>query len=116
MSSVQNVKVANIRPKYNNLKEWVEDEMNVYIGRRGIVFINGERFPKTDSKWHNPFKITAELSREESLRKYHVYITQKVESGELDLKELSNKALGCWCFPNTCHGDILLEMCRSNDI
>lgn len=43
---VVNVKVAHIRPKYNNLKEWMEDENNEYVGRGGVVFVNGERFPK----------------------------------------------------------------------
>ena len=41
MSSVVNVKVAHIRPKYNDLEEWTKDPNNVYIGRAGIVFING---------------------------------------------------------------------------
>lgn len=40
--SVVNVKVANIRPRYNNLAEWMADENNVYIGRKGIVFINSK--------------------------------------------------------------------------
>ena len=44
--SVANCKVKYIRPKYNNLKEWMEDEQNIYIGRLGIVFINKVRFPK----------------------------------------------------------------------
>ncbi len=35
---IVNLKVANIRPKYKNLKEWMDDENNVYIGRKGIVF------------------------------------------------------------------------------
>ena len=41
--SVCNVKVNNIRPKYNNLKEWMDDPNNIYIGRGKIVFINNER-------------------------------------------------------------------------
>lgn len=42
--SVVNVKVANLRPHYNNLREWMQDEDNVYIGRKGVVFIDGKRF------------------------------------------------------------------------
>lgn len=111
MSSVQNVKVAFIRPQYNNLKEWIEDDKNLYVGRKGIVFINGERFPKTDSKWHNPFKISKDLSREESINKYRLYITTKITNGELNLDELKDKVLGCWCRPAYCHGDVLVELC-----
>jgi hypothetical protein len=44
--SVVNVKVKHIRPEYANLKEWTSDLNNVYIGRRGIVFVNKERYPK----------------------------------------------------------------------
>lgn len=51
---VCNVKVADIRPTYKDLKEWCADENNVYIGRKGIVFITDEagtkeRYPKQDS-------------------------------------------------------------------
>jgi len=38
---VVNVRVKSIRPKYNNLKEWIADGSNVYIGRGGVVFIDG---------------------------------------------------------------------------
>jgi hypothetical protein len=46
---VCNVKVNNIRPKYNNLKEWINDENNVYIYRGRIILLNNERFPPNDS-------------------------------------------------------------------
>ena len=45
---VCNSKVKYIRPEFNNLKECLECDNNVYIGRKGIVFVpteNGkERF------------------------------------------------------------------------
>lgn len=108
--SVVNVKVKFIRPKYNNLKEWMQDPNNVYIGRRGIVFIDGERFPKQDSIWCNPFKITNSLSRDECLIRYKTYIKQKLINKELDITLLQGKNLGCWCAPNKCHGNILQEL------
>jgi hypothetical protein len=43
--SVVNCKVQYIRPKYNNLKEWMNDPNNIYIGRGGVVFIDKKRFP-----------------------------------------------------------------------
>jgi hypothetical protein len=49
--------VSNIRPNYKNLEEWCNDPNNVYIGRKGIVFIDSERYPKYDSIWSNPYKI-----------------------------------------------------------
>lgn len=56
-TSVSNVKVQYIRPKYKNLKEWMDDPTNEYIGRAGAVFIDGKRFPKKASIWANPFKV-----------------------------------------------------------
>lgn len=110
--SVVNVKVANIRPHYRDLKCWTESAKNKYTGRRGIVFVNGERFPKTDSLWANPFKISKTLTREDVLRKYEEYILDKIKREGLQerLLELRGKKLGCWCKPEKCHGDILLKL------
>ena len=110
--SIVNVKVAFIRPKYNNLEEWINDPNNVYIGRRGIVFIDGVRFPKHDSIWCNPFKIDKNNDREQVIQKYKDYIIEKINNENLhdELLKLKNKNLGCWCKPACCHGDVLLEI------
>ena len=63
--SIVNCKVKHIRPKYNNLKEWTEDNNNVYIARGGIVFINKQRFPLFSSNFANPFKISRDGTHEE---------------------------------------------------
>jgi len=42
--SVVNCKVKYIRPEYNNLKEWMNNPNNVYIGREGVVFIDKNAF------------------------------------------------------------------------
>jgi hypothetical protein len=108
--SVINVKVKYIRPEYNNLEEWMQDENNVYIGRKGIVFINNQRFPLESSPFANPFKITSINSREIVLEQYEIYIREKIETGAVSLLELQGKTLGCWCHPEPCHGDILLRL------
>lgn len=111
--AVVNVKVANIRPKYSNLDSWMKDDNNVYIGRAGIVFINGERFPKKSSIWHNPFKIGSNETREMVIKKYEVYITEQLMTKKIPINrllELKNKNLGCWCTPLPCHGDVLLSL------
>ena len=112
MTTVVNVKVANIRPKYQNLKEWIEDDKNVYIGRKGVVFINGKRYPMINSIWHNPYKIDKNNTRKEVIEKYKTYITEKIkrENLQIELEKLRNKQLGCWCKPLCCHGDVLLEL------
>ena len=108
--SIVNVKVKYIRPKYSNLAEWISDPDNIYIGRRGIVFIDGKRFPKENSIWCNPFKISKNHTREEVLKLYEEYIIGKIKDEDLDLLSLDNKNLGCWCHPEPCHGDILLKL------
>lgn len=113
MSSVVNVRVAHIRPEYENLQQWIEDAQNVYIGRAGAVFINGKRFPPQASIWANPFKVTGKHSRKEVLEQYKTYLLQKLESGDIgwdELQTLRGKTLGCWCKPLPCHGDVLVEL------
>jgi len=110
--AVVNVKVAHIRPEYANLREWMAAPDHVYIGRSGVVFIDGVRFPPRASKWANPYKIGRDGTRDQVLVKYRNHIAQKVreQPEEYDLEELRDKQLGCWCHPDPCHGDILLEL------
>lgn len=105
---VVNVKVAHIRPKYENLKEWCADPANVYIGRAGVVFVDGARYPKEASPYANPFKVGRDGAREDVIAKYEVYLADRIAAG-LDLSPLKGKRLGCWCKPAACHGDILTK-------
>lgn len=120
--NVVNVKVKYIRPKYNNLKEWMNDPDNVYIGRKGILLLPDEkgnklRYPPQDSMWANPFKVANENERGDCIQKYKLYLQQKIDKGEItvsDLEKLNGKNIGCWCKePNKeigCHGDVIVEM------
>ena len=103
-TKVINVRVANIRPQYNNLKEWMKDCNNVYIGRRCILVIDGIRYPKENSIWANPYKIndSTGITRNDVLEKYRTYIIQKIENNyelKQELLQLKGKILGCWCKP-----------------
>lgn len=121
-TKVVNVKVAYIRKDpngpYQNLREWCEDPRNVYIGRAGIVFVptedgGKERYPKKSSLFSNPYKISKTESRKDVIKKYHKYLIKKIECGEItseDLDSLRGKNLGCWCHPEMCHGNVLLEI------
>lgn len=113
MSTVVNVKVAHIRPNYQDLSVWCKDPENVYIGRAGVVFVEGVRFPKKDSVWANPFKISASMNREQVIAAYETYIRAKLAgSSELraELETLRGKKLGCWCAPEPCHGNVLEKL------
>lgn len=114
-TTVVNVKVGSIRPAYQNLKEWMKDPNHVYIGRAGIVFVptedgGKERWPKKDSPWCNPFKIDKWATREDVIREYRSYIKAKIQDEGLNIEDLRGKMLGCWCKPEACHGDVLLEL------
>jgi hypothetical protein len=122
-TTVTNVKIKFIRPKYHTLKEWTEDVNNIYIGRAGVVFVDKVRFPKKASIWANPFKVgKVDGNINQVIEKYRIYIKEKVEKEglEVELMALKGCNLGCWCVSETlcfsvsqpviCHGQVLLEM------
>jgi hypothetical protein len=113
-TKVVNVKVKYLRPKYQNLKEWMKDKNNVYIGRKKVVFINGKRFPPKNSIWANPYKIDEEHSRDDVIKLYKKYIKRKIKKENLfdELMKLKGKNLGCWCQPEKCHGDVLIYLIK----
>lgn len=116
MTTVVNVKVKHIRPDYDNLKEWMENPNHEYIGRRGVVFIEKERFPKKASQWANPFIVKKE-GRDKCLEMYECWVRKKIEKeGKDEIKKLKNKVLGCWCCPEKCHGDILVKIINELDL
>jgi hypothetical protein len=72
-----------------------KNRYDVYIGR--------------PSKWGNPFVIGKDGSRDDVVRKYKEWILTQPQLLR-DLRELQNKALGCWCAPAACHGDVLVQL------
>ncbi len=61
------------------------------------------------SKWGNPFHIGDDGTREEVIQKYREWISNQPNLLK-EIKHLRGKRLGCWCHPNTCHGDVLVEL------
>jgi len=110
------VRVKNIRPQYNDLCQWMADtDNNVYIGRGNVTFIDGQRFPERDSVWANPFVIGVDGTREDVISKYAEYIQRRIASGEVCLQSLcGKKRLGCWCHPEPCHGDVLVQLLKAH--
>ena len=68
---------------------------DIYIGRPSI--------------WGNPFVLDKDGSREEVIEKYREWIQQQPELMAA-LPKLRGKVLGCWCKPQSCHGDVLVEL------
>ena len=69
------VKVAELRSSgYADLEAWLQDSQNLYVGRRGRIFIHTDGrkriFHYAGSKWHNPYAVGKSLSRQEACSKY----------------------------------------------
>lgn len=83
-----------------------KEPYDVYIGR--------------PSKWGNPFSHLPGKgeyqvsSRDIAIQCYLVYILQTPELMGA-LPELKDKTLGCWCRPETCHGDVLIYLVEQLD-
>ena len=43
------------------------------------------------------------------VQKFKEYILSKSELMS-SLHELKGKTMGCWCYPQKCHGDVLIEL------
>lgn len=74
------------------------EKYDVYIGRPSV--------------WGNPFSIGKDGTREEVIQKYREWVVQQPEIVEA-AKKLRGKVLGCWCAPNPCHGEVLIELAES---
>lgn len=67
----------------------------VYIGR--------------PSKWGNPFVTGRDGARDQVIAKYRAWLES--QPALLDaLDELRGQDLVCWCAPEACRGDVLLEL------
>lgn len=74
----------------------------VYIGR---TFAGWQ-----DQGWGNPIRLSPQISREDAIQLYRVWLELHPEVIERAVQELKGKTLVCWCAPEACHGDVLLEI------
>lgn len=78
----------------NKYKDEIPEDA-VYIGR--------------PSKWGNPFAIGGGQTRENVIDMYHIYLLNSPDLLFEAKLQLRGKDLVCFCAPQACHGDILLE-------
>ena len=79
------------------------DKYDIYIGRAG----RGK-----EGYYGNPFFIKSDISREETIKQFSKYFTQRINKDSEFKKrilELKGKTLGCFCKPSACHGDIVVD-------
>ncbi|GAA3417707.1 DUF4326 domain-containing protein [Streptosporangium vulgare] len=88
--------VVTLRGAHNSLIEWA-DAAGLYM--------------RIDRKtpWGNPFETPADGDRDTVIRNYAEHYLPHKPSLLSRLPELRGKALGCWCAPLACHGDVLKE-------
>mmetsp|Transcript_56566 Transcript_56566/g.106111 ORF Transcript_56566/g.106111 Transcript_56566/m.106111 type:complete len:156 (-) Transcript_56566:250-717(-) len=115
------VRVAALRASgYTDFQAWLADAKNLYVGRRGRIFIhsNGSKriFHYVGSKWQNPYAVGS-ISRQEACKKYESALLSGMLKDPQDgkplhqkLSELKGYRLGCWCKPQACHADILAAL------
>lgn len=115
--------VQESKPEY----EWTEDELK----RKAIVEAGGtvvanmhqdtdrallawarktDRFVRIDrsSEWGNPFEMGPDGDRDTVCDSYEIFFPRKF-SLHNRLDELKGKILGCWCYPQRCHGMYLIQ-------
>lgn len=104
------------------------DEQCVYIGRGGTVAggtpdgISGnhsmENTPVGARGWiGNPYP-EAEYGRERCITLFERDFHERIENDEefrRAVESLQGKKLGCYCAPEDCHGDVILEYLNGND-
>ena len=66
------------------------------------------------TKWGNQFKVK-DHGRAKALKLYEEWLDTQILEGKLDIEELRDKVLGCWCKPKSCHGDILIRKIHQYD-
>ncbi|MCH9022453.1 MAG: DUF4326 domain-containing protein [Planctomycetes bacterium] len=77
-----------------------------------VVHLKNEEFDVLIDRttiWGNPFVIGRHGSRADVIDKYRKWILNQPNLlSQLNL--LKGKRLGCWCAPEPCHGDVLVEL------
>lgn len=66
------------------------------------------------SKWGNPFIIGKDGTRERVIEKYEEYLKNSPKLLTA-LSELEGHDLVCYCYPQACHGDVLLRLANPGE-
>lgn len=68
------------------------------------------------TQYGNPFVIGSrpgggeKITREEAIASYRRWIAGRLARQPDFLEPLRGKRLACWCAPEACHGDIIVEL------
>lgn len=67
------------------------------------------------TQWGNPFVVGEDGDRDKVCDSFEVYFNLK-PSLQVKIPSLAGKVLGCWCFPERCHGNHLVEQLVEQDV
>lgn len=113
--------VEQVRPEYEWSKSELERKTIVEAGGTVVANMHQDsdrallhwakttgRFTRIDrnSDWGNPFEMPDDGDRDMVCDSYEIFFPRKF-SLHNRLNELRGKVLGCWCYPQRCHGDYL---------
>lgn len=90
---------AGTAPRVLNKRSGRQPADAVYVGR--------------PTKWGNPFVIGADFDRQSAIDSYRGWLEIHPELIEAARIELRGRDLVCWCAPQACHADVLLEVANS---
>lgn len=96
-------------------RELVEDGITVHANMKTDLALiqwakdNGlfERIDRA-TEWGNPFILPIDGDRQTVVENYQIYLDMK-PSLLSKLHVLRGKVLGCWCYPEMCHAEVLEE-------
>jgi hypothetical protein len=81
----------------------------VYVGRanprRGLA----------ESAFANPYRVDVDGNRAEVIQKYRSWLLGRQEL-VLKLPELRGRRLACWCSPEACHADVLVDLVDADQV
>lgn len=111
--------VVSVRRKKHRfvdpLATWAEERgLLVYIGHR----TRWARPPWPESDWANPFntELNHGAARDDVIRRFEQNHLRARTDLLARLGELRGRALGCWCWPEHCHGDVLAALVNRGDV
>lgn len=80
----------------------------------GAIYVEraNAQYNLAHSKFANPFPVTKNCSRQESIDKYRFWLYEQLKIGNItkqDILSLEGKNLVCYCSPLPCHSNVLIN-------
>ena len=67
-----------------------------------------------NSAWGNPYELGKDGDRDTVCESYMYYFKKKLSLHQ-QLMDIKGKVLGCWCYPERCHGNYLKKLADGTD-